>query len=465
MRPRSIRALTFLGLRFLFGRPQREGVAGEKRARGRRGPMRAATPGDARGTQLRHSPFWGAVLGISISIIPLYIVIFISNGMIRGITDRYLETKSSHLQAMLPFNPPSQKIQDLLQAISALPGVTSASPEIDGLGLAASSAGSVSAQIRGLDQSIAQDAGYARYVRADSGALYPKSQNETVLGRYLARALRVEVGDSVTLITLRDASGETILPKMSVFRVAGIISTGYRELDANWFIIQYRAALRILNPETSYSFLGIKVADPYGADLDAVRARAVQEMRAVGLAADPDSSVRTWRTTEQGLFQSFTSTRSVLILIMALAVIVAAINLASALTTFVLEHRLEIAILKSYGLSRSQAATIFLIGGTATGTLGILAGSAVGIFISMYINQIIAGFQFLLDFFTHMLAPAAHSIALLNPDYYLEHIPINFSWTFPLITVGVSVLASALVSIIPALKSASIAPSELIRHE
>ncbi len=450
MRFRPLKALTFLGLRFLFGRPVNERAEGEK---------------TARGPHFRHSPFWGAVLGISISIIPLYIVVFVSNGMIRGITDRYLETKSSHLQAVLPFGAPPEKVQDLQRFISALQGVTSASPEIDGLGLAASSLGSVSAQIRGLDQSIAHDEGYTRYMRVDSGALNPKSQNEAVLGRYLARALRVKVGDSVTLITLRSVNSETMLPKMSVFRIVGVVSTGYRELDANWFIIPYKTAIRILNSETSYSFLGIKVTDPYSAGLDTVRASVAQEMRILGLTTNADIAVQTWRTTEQGLFQSFTSTQSVLILIMALAVIVAAINLASALSTFVLEHRLEIAILKSFGLSRSQAATIFLIGGTATGTLGILAGSGVGIFISMYINQIIAGFQFLIDFFTRIIAPAVHPIALLNPDYYLEHIPVNFSWTFTLIIVGASVLASALVSIVPALKSASIAPSELIRHE
>ncbi len=450
MRTQPIKALAFLGLRFLFGRPQHEPLNDKK---------------NVRGTHLRHSPFWGAVLGISISIIPLYIVIFVSNGMIRGITDRYLETKSGHLQAILPFNPSPEQIQNLVRSVSTLPGVTSASLEIDGLGLAASGAGSVSAQIRGMGQSIVHDTGYIRYVRVDSGVLYPNSQNEAVLGRYLARALRVAVGDSVTLITLRNSNGKTMLPKMSVFRVAGIISTGYRELDANWFIIPYETALRILNSHTSYSFLGIKIADPYGPNLDMVRASAAQELRALGFSADADTAVRTWRTTEQGLFQSFMSTRSVLILIMALAVIVAAINLASALTTFVLEHRLEIAILKSYGLSRSQAATIFLIGGTATGSLGILAGSAVGIFISMSINQIIASLQCIFDLYTRTFTPGAHSIALLNPDYYLEHIPINFSWTYPLIIVGVSVFASALVSIIPALKSASIAPSELIRHE
>lgn len=444
MRKPRARPLAFLGLRFLFGRP----------ADGR----------EHRGPRLRHSPFWGAVLGISISIIPLYIVIFVSNGMIRGITDRYLETKTSHLQAMLPFDAPAEKILSLRGDAQTVPGVRFASPEIDGLGLAASGAGSVSAQIRGLDESVMQDPGFTRYVEVDSGARYPSALNEVVAGRYLARALQLEVGDTVTLITLRGSSGAALLPKIGVFRVAGIVSTGYRELDANWFIIQYSAARRALNAETSYSFLGIKVQDPYGSELDAVSAAVAEDMRRLGLATD-SAAVRSWRTSEQGLFQSFASTRSVLILIMALAVIIAAINLASALTTYVLEHRLEIAVLKSYGLSRAQAATIFLIGGTATGALGILAGSAAGIGISLSINQLIAGLQRMLNLAQSLLAPGSSPTPLLNPDYYLEHIPIDFSWTYPLVIAAVSILASAAVSIVPALKSASIAPSELLRRE
>ncbi len=442
---RRIMPLGFLSLRFLFGR---------------------STPAQHEpGEHPRHSPFWGAVLGISISIIPLYIVIFVSNGMIRGITDRYLETKSFHLQAILPFDTPLEKIRQLRGFAVHLPNVISASPEIDGLGLAASSGGSVSAQIRGLDRSIKEDQGYSHYVQVDSGVLLPQLQSEAVLGRYLAKALQVKLGDTVTLITLRGSNGDIIIPKMSVFKVVGIISTGYRELDANWFIISYAAALRILNSETSYSYLGIKVKNPYGEDLEISRAEIYKEMQNLNLSTDTHFAVRTWKTTEQGLFQSFSSTQSILIFIMALAVVVAAINLASALITFVLEHRLEIAILKSFGLSQSQVAAIFLVGGTATGAIGVLLGSAAGISISMYINQIITGLQAIIDFFIRIFAPSANPIPLLNPDYYLEHIPIQFNWTFTLIIMGISVIASVIVSVIPALKSAAISPSELIRHE
>ena len=441
----NIRPLTFVGLRLLFGRPVNEQYNDLYRA--------------------RHSVFWGAVLGIGISLVPLYIVLFVSNGMIQGITDRYLETKTSHLQMSLPFSFDATQRNALTQDVSRMPGIISTSFEVDGIGLAASQNGSTSAQIRGLDGAVLQDKGFNRFISVDEGQMYPNRQNEVVLGRYLARKLEVKTGDSVTLITLRSNDSTNYLPKLAVFRVAGIISSGYRELDANWFIIQSDAALRLLNSATAYAFMGIKISKPYGSDLDRIASEVSRAGQKYGLTSEQGARVRTWREIEKSLFQSFSSTRSVLVLIMVIAIIVAALNLASALTTFVIEHRAEIAIIRSFGVSRTQAALIFLLGGTATGAIGCIAGSLAGIAISIFINQIISGMQAILGFASRLLSADRQTIQLLNPDYYLEHIPITMDWRFVVLILLSGIALSAIASILPAMKSTSIAPAELIRHE
>lgn len=440
-----LQPLVFLGLRFLFGKPLSDPDA----------------PAAHRG---RHSAFWGAVLGISVSIVPLYIVLFVSNGMIQGITDRYLETKTSHLQLGLPFGLSDQTRNKLQQDILGLRGVLSASFEVDGIGLAASPEGSASAQVRGLDKSVLTDAGFKKFIQVDSGSIFPNKHNEAVLGRYLAKSLGVGVGDTVTLITLREAHEGQMLPKLSIFRVAGIVSSGYRELDANWFIVQSETALRLLDPSTAYAFVGIKTADPYGSALNTLASTIKDLLARPDFSDIPSFGLRTWRDIERGLFASFSSTKSVLILIMAIAIVVAAVNLGSVLTTYVIEHRTEIAVLRACGVSSQQTASIFLLGGAATGTLGCVAGSAVGILISLYINQIITGIQATINFIARLLTPASHPITLLNPDYYLEHIPISINWHYSILIVGTGIIVSILVSFFPANKSSHIAPAELIRH-
>ncbi len=432
-----LKPFSFIGFRMLLGRPAEAREKGVHKA--------------------RHGIFLGAILGIGISIVPLYIVIFVSNGMIKGITERYLETKTSHLQMSIPFDLSEENRSQRIETISALPGVVFASLEIDGLGLAASAKSSTSAQIRGLEESITLDKGYRQFIEVDVGEPFPQKENEVVLGRYLAKALGVGLGETVSLMTLRETEGAEILPKLSIFRVAGIVSSGYRELDANWFIIHFRVAQRLLNSDMAYAYIGIKTKDPYGPDLDKIM-NNIKNLY-------PEALVRPWRDIEQGLFKSFSSTRSLLIFIMAIASIVAAVNLSSVLTTFVIEHRTEIAVLRSFGISRKQTMLIFLLGGTATGIIGCILGSAVGIAISLCINHIILAIQTLINFFTRLLNPSSYVITLLNPDYYLERIPISMNWSYIILILCVGVLVSAIVSLIPAFRSSSIAPAELIRHE
>ena len=154
------------------------------------------------------------------------------------------------------------------------------------------------------------------------------------------------------------------------FRVRGIVSAGYRELDALWAFVDIGAGSRILSGDASRSFIGIKTADPYHG-LGAVAAGAQGTL-------GPEWNVSPWTQIEYNLFKSFQTTRSLLILVMALAVGVAAINVGSALVMLVLERRREIAILKSAGASSSAIGLVFLLAGLATGGIGTLLGIAIG---------------------------------------------------------------------------------------
>ncbi len=438
-------SIAFIGFRMLFGRPP---------------ASRTSKPDN-----LQHSPFRGAMLGIGISLVPLYIVLFVSNGMIQGITDRYLETSTYHIQINVPFNAPTEQTDAAIKEIVKDPSIRSAALEIDGIALAASADGSMSAQIRGLDRRIAEDPGFKRFMTVDSGTMTPVKSNDAVIGRYLARALHLKAGDTFTLLTLQSDANQTMLPKTRIFRVAGIVSTGYRELDERWCIVDIESARRMLNPTTAYAFIGIKTMNPYGRDFGSMMDRAGQAASLHGFSPEVGSVPRAWYQLERSLFKSFASTRSILILIMALAIIIAVINLASALTTFVTEHRTEIAILRSFGASTTQTAQIFLLGGAVTGAVGCIAGSVAGIAISMYINEIIRGLEIVIQAAAALFGNSVNHIRLLNPDYYLERIPIAIDWPAVAIINAAGLLLSALASLIPASKSAEIAPAELIRRE
>jgi len=95
--------------------------------------------------------------------------------MIEGITQRYLETKTSHIQIGLPFSMNDEIRLQMIEEIRSNSDVVAATFEIDGIGLAASGKGSTSAQIRGIEQSIMNDSGFLYYMHIDEGALFPKN--------------------------------------------------------------------------------------------------------------------------------------------------------------------------------------------------------------------------------------------------------------------------------------------------
>ena len=125
----------------------------------------------------------------------------------------------------------------------------------------------------------------------------------------------------------------------------GIVSAGYRELDALWAFVSLRAGSRIFAPGSSRALIGIKVAQALR------RSRAHRELAAESRPSSGDWSVVTWPEAERNVYKSFSTTKALLLLVMALAVAVAAINVSSALVMLVLERRRDIAILKSAGAS------------------------------------------------------------------------------------------------------------------
>ncbi len=404
----------------------------------------------------------GATVGVALSLVPLVVVLVVADGMIQGITSRYLETSTYHVQAHPFVRESPTSLQERAARLSALPGIAAAYAEIQGPAVALAGSGSAGAAIRAVDPAFLKDPGAARYLSIAAGELSLSSPSEIVLGEALARSLGVGVGATVSMVTARSyPSGDAgFAPKVSVFRVKGIVSAGYRELDALWAFVSIKAGSRVLAPETSHSLVGIKVADPY-ADLAATR-------DSIAAALPPDWTIVTWPEAERNLWKSFATTRALLLLIMALVVAVAAINVGSALVMLVIERRKDIAILKSQGATPSFLASVFVLAGLAIGGVGTVFGLALGSLVAWRVNDLIAGAEFLVNAASRVGALIAgrsspSGIKLLDPAYYLERIPVRI----PLGELGLVAASSLglclLASLLAARRASRLPPLEIFR--
>jgi lipoprotein-releasing system permease protein len=237
------------------------------------------------------------------------------------------------------------------------------------------------------------------------------------------------------------------------FKVRGIVSSGYRELDSLWCIMTYEGGQRILAPELSQTYLVAKVDDPYG-DIDRL---AWQISRKLGSGY----GAATWQELLRTQYSSYESTRQMLLLIMALIVIVAAVNVSSATSMLVIERQRDIAVLKAAGASPGGTSRIFLWASFLTGLVGAIIGISSGLLIGSLVNPLIHGLERILSFFTGLFNGEA--VKILDPGYYLETIPIIIDWGMVLIIGLFTILCSILASWIPARRAGKIKPIDLLR--
>ena len=169
----------------------------------------------------------GGVIGVGLGLVPLVVVLQVADGMIAGITARYLETGSYHIQgvARRAFTP--DELDAIVARARAVAGVAVAAPERQGVGLASAADRRTAVTIRAVAPDLFDlDAGLRRYIEVRSGAWDLTTPQSIVLGEQVARRLGVAVGDEVRILTARTLASGRLLPRTSGFVVRGIVSSG-----------------------------------------------------------------------------------------------------------------------------------------------------------------------------------------------------------------------------------------------
>ncbi|MCE1196967.1 FtsX-like permease family protein [bacterium] len=420
----------------------------------------------------------GAILGIGISLIPLVLVLVVSDGMIEGITSRYMETKTYHLQIAAPDFMARQDAQKGIDALRKTKGVSSTWFEKDGSGVAVSSRSSNAIFMRSIEPAFFADPGTAKYLRLVAGRLIPEGRREIVLGTALAQALKVKPGDTITVITPSQAAAKeagsgqaadlsSFSPRLSFFKIVGTVSAGYRDLDGLWAFISPEAGESLLAYPSASAFFGVKTAAPFSNSLGKVKNDAVAALAPLYPEWFDPYLARAWPEIERSLYRSFGTTKSMLLFIMGIALLVAAINLGSSLSTFVVERSMDIAVLRSVGATDAAIRRIFAGAGLITGALGTSLGVGVGLLLAWNVNGLIAALEWLINVADAGIAlvrgQPSIPLRLLDPGYYLERIPVVIDAGQIALVAALSVALSAAASLVPAYKASRISVQELIR--
>lgn len=417
---------------------------------------------------------FGALLCIGLSIVPLIVVLSITNGMISGMTERIIGLSSSHIQAYVASNinevSTAENFRAYAEELKKVDGVLNTYPEVSVTALAAGKSMRTGIQIRAMDKAIfTQNESFTKLFTVLEGSVEDyanapedKAAKPAVVGQKMADTLNLHAGDNFRIITTKTANGK-VSPKLTSFKVCAIVTSGYQELDALWVFIPIEYAYSYLSLDTANYTVMIETPDAFATEL-------VRIQRFMQKQFGKYANFYRWDQVHSAEFENFSSTKVMLVFVMMLIVLVASINVSSAIVMLVMERRKEIAILKSLGASPSGITLSFLITGMACGSGGVLLGLPVGLLASVNANQIVQFVEKIVNIFAkagYLLKglPASEitAIKLMDPAYYLQEIPVDLPFAQILLIAGATILLSLIVSVIPAVKAGKEKPLDILR--
>lgn len=410
----------------------------------------------------------GACLCIGISIIPLVVVLSVSDGMIAGITERIIGLSTSHISIRLPYGIDEsfslENLKNFSQKVKELDSVNDVFPEVSGIALASTLNGRTGAYVRGVEDDIfTRNKSFSSLFKVLSGNAGFEGVNSCVIGQKLSEILDVDVGGTVRLITTRENSSGGISPRVTSLKVSGIVSSGYQELDSLWLFIPMEKAFGLLPKVSSDITVGVVTPNAFGVELE----KAYYEIdQFIPQYAVPCR----WNEINPAQFENFASTQIMLVMIMMLIVLVASVNISSALVMLVMERRREIAILKSLGGTSGGIAMSFLITGVVTGLCGVILGLPLGFLCIVNFNSMISVTEKILNFLKEIFYLAVNGnlqdftkLHLLDPNFYLQNVEISIPMEEIILIASGTLVLSLIMSIIPAIKAGKEKPIETLR--
>ena len=321
------------------------------------------------------------------------------------------------------------------------PGVVAQTPVIYTQALITSNATSSGVVLHGIDSESNQKV-VAIGEKMKSGALESLNQEQPptiVLGSDLARTLQVLPGDRVQLLAPNGPlTPMGVLPKLRVASVSGIFATGMYEYDANagYLGLDLARSLAGLEPEAVHA-IEVRVQDVERADAVAA---------AIGQRLGSSYVVRDWMQLNQNLFAALKLEKLGIFIALDLIILVAALNIISALIMLVMEKNRDIAILKSMGATTSAIMRIFLYQGLVIG----VTGTILGVFSGLGLCRILK---------------TCKIIELPANVYPMSTIPVKVVPADVTLIAVSALVITLLATLYPSRKAAGVQPAEALSYE
>jgi len=259
---------------------------------------------------------------------------------------------------------------------------------------------------------------------------------EVVISQFMANRLNLKVGDNFNTFFIKENQNQP--PNIRRFKITGIFNSGFQEFDATYIIGDIRHIQRInkWRPDQVGAF------ELFVNDFDKIKTVGEEVYEQTASTLDTKTIIEKYSY----IFEWLKLFDFNIIVILAVMILVATINMVVALLVLILERTQMIGILKALGASNWSVRKIFLYNAFYLIIRGLFWGNLIGISL--------------------LLIQRYFGVIQLNPEnYYVNQAPVYLNWGYILLLNLLTVTVCFMVLLIPSYIITKISPVKAIRFD
>ena len=386
-----------------------------------------------------------SMIGIGVGVWALIVVLSVMNGFQKEVRERILGV-ASHVQ----LSGADGRLADwraVEREAAKHPRVLATAPYVNAQAMLAAGPAVRGALIRGIEPA-AEDkvADIGRHMRQGRLEQLRPGEFGIVLGADLARMLGAVPGDKIAGVAPQGlVTPAGVIPRLKQFTVTGVFEAGIVDADSALALVHLADAQVLYQMGASVSGVRLKLDDLFAA-------RTVAREVLAGL---PQNVYATdWTRSHANFFRAVEIEKRMMFIILALIILVAAINIISTLVVAVADKQADIAILRTFGAASGSVMQIFIVQGMVIGVVGTAAGVLTGIVTALNIDVIVPAIE------------RALGIRFLSKDVYLiPDLPSDLQMGDVSAVALMALALSFLATLYPSWRASRVNPAEALRYE